>query len=97
MFKSVLLTNLDRSKLLYIGHVCLRVFMERDKVDIYKNAERIRPISAADPGKGPGRQQNEARTAGKFVFGDRPPYLKVWMGSLPHFLTHGAPLRALRA
>ena len=87
MFKSVLLTNFDRSKLLHIGHVCLRVFMERDKVDIYKNAKRTRPISAADPGKGPWRsappslclEQNEARTAGKFDFGDRPPYLKVWM------------------
>ena len=55
MFKSVLLTNLDRSRLLHIGHVCPRVFMERDKVDIYKNAKRTRLISAADPGKGPGR------------------------------------------
>ena len=53
MFKSVLLTNLDRSRLLHIGHVCSRVFMERDKVDIYKNAKRTRLISAADPGKGP--------------------------------------------
>ena len=100
MFKSVLLTNLDRSRLLHIGHVCPRVFMERDKVDIYKNAKRTRLISAADPGKGPGRpslpplclEQNEARTAGKFVFGDRspplsqsldgcppPPNLKVWI------------------
>ena len=70
MFKSVLLTNLDWSRLLHIGHVCRRVFMERDKVDIYKNAKRTRPISAADPGKGPGSlEQNEARTAGKFVFG----------------------------
>ena len=87
MFKSVLLTNLDWSRLLHIGHVCRRVFMERDKVDIYKNAKRTRPISAADPGKGPGRparpppppnprplclEQNEARTAGKFVFGTPP-------------------------
>ena len=40
MFKSVLLTNLDRSILLHIGHVCPGVFMERDKVDIYKNAKR---------------------------------------------------------
>ena len=55
MFKSVLLTNLDWSRLLHIGHVCRRVFMERDKVDIYKNAKRTGPISAADPGKGPGR------------------------------------------
>ena len=55
MFKSVLLTNLDWSRLLHIGHVCLRVFMERDKVDIYKNAKRTGPILAADPGKGPGR------------------------------------------
>ena len=79
MFKSVLLTNLDWSRLLHIGHVCRRVFMERDKVDMYNNAKRTRPISAADPGKGPGRpappiprplclEQNEARTAGKFVF-----------------------------
>ena len=94
MFKSVLLTNLDWSRLLHIGHVCRRVFMERDKVDIYKNAKRTRPISAADPGKGPGRpappiprplclEQNEARTAGKFVFGTPPPpplpYLKIWI------------------
>ena len=55
MFKSVLLTNLDWSRLLHIGHVFRRVFMERDKVDIYKNAKRTRPISAADPRKGPGR------------------------------------------
>ena len=89
MFKSVLLTNLDWSRLLHIGHVCRRFFMERDKVDMYNNAKRTRPISAADPGKGPGRppppprplclEQNEARTAGKFDFGDRRPYLKVWM------------------
>ena len=79
MFKSVLLTNLDRSRLLNIGHVCLRVFMKRDKVDIYKNAKRTRPILAEDPGKGPGGgppplslEQNEARTARKFVFWDRP-------------------------
>ena len=78
MFKSVLSTNLDRSRLLHIGHACLRVFMERDKVYIYKNAKRTGPISAADPGKGPRRpapslclEQNEARTAGKYVFGDR--------------------------
>ena len=81
MFKSVLSTNLDRSRLLHIGHACLRVFMERDKVYIYKNAKRTGPISAADPGKGPGRtappptplclEQNEARTAGKYVFRDR--------------------------
>ena len=81
MFKSVLSTNLDRSRLLRIGHACLRVFMERDKVYIYKNAKRTGPISAADPGKEPGRpaprpepplclEQNEARTAGKYVFGD---------------------------
>ena len=55
MFKSVLLTNLDWSRLLHIGHICRRVLMERDKVDIYNNAKRTRPISAADPGKGPGR------------------------------------------
>ena len=55
MFKSVLLTNLDWSRLLHIGHVCRRVFTERGKVDIYNNAKRTRPISAADPGKGPGR------------------------------------------
>ena len=102
MFKSVLSTNLDRSRLLRIGHACLRVFMERDKVYIYKNAKRTGPISAADPGKEPGRpaprpqpllclEQNEARTAGKYVFGDRlhlsqslddcppPPYVKVWI------------------
>ena len=94
MFKSVLLTNLDWSRLLHIGHVCRRVFMERDKVDIHNNAKRTRPISAADPGKGPGRpappspsiprplclEQNEARTAGKFVFGPPPlPYLKIWI------------------
>ena len=94
MFKSVLLTNLDWSRLLHIGHVCRRVFMERDKVDMYNNAKRTRPISAADPGKGPGRpappiprplclEQNEARTAGKFVFGTPPPpplpYLKIWI------------------
>ena len=93
MFKSVLLTNLDWSRLLHIGHVFRRVFMERDKVDIYKNAKRTRPISAADPGKGPGRpappiprplclEQNEARTAGKFVFGPPPPllpHLKIWI------------------
>ena len=54
MFKSVLLINLDWSRLLHIGHVCRRVLMERDKVDIYNNAKRTRPISAADPGKGPG-------------------------------------------
>ena len=87
MFKSVLLTNLDWSRLLHIGHVCRRVLMERDKVDIYNNAKRTRPISAADPGKGPGRpapiprplclEQNEARTAGKFVFGPPPPSL-IW-------------------
>ena len=80
MFKSVLSTNLDRSRLLHIGHACLCVFMERDKVYIYKNAKRTGPISAADPGKGPGRtapptplclEQNEARTAGKYVFRDR--------------------------
>ena len=102
MFKSVLSTNLDRSRLLHIGHACLRVFMERDKVYIYKNAKRTGPISAADPGKGPGRtappptplclEQNEARTAGKYVFRDRLhlsrslddcppplPYLKIWI------------------
>ena len=90
MFKSVLLTNLDWSRLLHIGHVCRRVLMERDKVDIYNNAKRTRPISAADPGKRPGRpapiprplclEQNEARTAGKFVFGTPTlPYLKVWI------------------
>ena len=95
MFKSVLLTNLDWSRLLHIGHVCRRVFMERDKVDIYNNAKRTRPILAADPGKEPGRpapphppppiprplclEQNEARTAGKFVFGTPPPYLKIWI------------------
>ena len=87
MFKSVLLTNLDWSRLLHIGHVCRRVLMERDKVDIYNNAKRTRPISAADPGKRPGRpapiprplclEQNEARTAGKFVFGPPPPSL-IW-------------------
>ena len=96
MFKSVLLTNLDRSRLLHIGHVCPRVFMERDKVDIYKNAKRTRLTSAAGPGKGPGRpslphpppppplclEQNEARTAGKFVFGDRSPPLISKSGSL---------------
>ena len=86
MFKSVLSTNLDRSRLLHIGHACLRFFMERDKVYIYKNAKRTGPISAADPGKGPGKgpgrpapspppplclEKNEARTAGKYVFGDR--------------------------
>ena len=92
-FKSVLLTNLDRSRLLHIGHVCPRVFMERDKVDIYKNAKRTRLISAADPGKGPGRpplsppplclEQNEARTAGKFVFGDCPPLSQSLDGCPP--------------
>ena len=91
MFKSVLLTNLDRSRLLHIGHVCPRVFMERDKVDIYKNTKRTRPILAADPGKGPGRpslpplclEQNEARTAGKFVFEDRPPLSQSLDGCPP--------------
>ena len=82
MFKSVLLTNLDRSRLLHIGHVCPRVFMERDKVDIYKNAKRTRLISAA-----------EARRNGQKICFWRPPplisksgwllppppYLKVWI------------------
>ena len=92
MFKSVLLTNLDWSRLLHIGHVCLRVFMERDKVDIYKSAKRTRPIQLVDPGKGPGRsappppiclEQNEARTAIKFVFGDRP-HLSQSLDNCPH-------------
>ena len=82
MFKSVLLTNLDRSRLLHIGHVCPGVFMERDKVDIYKNAKRTRLISAA-----------EARTNGRKICFWRPPplfqsldgcppphpYLKIWI------------------
>ena len=91
MFKSVLLTNLDWSRLLHIGHVCRRVFMERDKVDIYKNAKRTRPISAADPGKGPGRPAPPPHPAPlmfrakwgpngrKICFWNPLPYLKIWI------------------
>ena len=91
MFKSVLLTNLDWSRLLHIGHVCLRVFMERDKVDIYKNAKRTRPISAPDPGKGPGRpapphpaplmfRAKWGPKGRKICFWTPPlPYLKIWI------------------
>ena len=92
MFKSVLLTNLDWSRLLHIGHVCRRVFMERDKVDIYKNAKRTRPISAADPGKGPGRpaplppaplmfRAKWGPNGRKICFWTPPPlpYLKIWI------------------
>ena len=92
MFKSVLLTNLDWSRLLHIGHVCRRVFMERYKVDIYKNAKRTRPISAADPGKGPGRpppplcleQKMRPERPENLFLETAPPYLKSgWLPPPP--------------
>ena len=87
MFKSVLLTNLDWSRLLHIGHVCLRVFMERDKVDIYKSAKRTRPISAADPGKGPGSPLLMFRAKwgpnGREIWFWRPPPLSQSLDDCP--------------
>ena len=58
------------------------------KSTFIKTQKELGPYQRRIQGRGPGGplpppslclEQNEARTAGKFDFGDRPPYLKVWM------------------